>query len=119
MKNLINIFAILTITITSVFATSNPVTLISTDEVVVVTIGELAIFTSAEFDAETDNLAFTTNEEISMIQIFNADGELEFQLPAMSKNVKVNKNLFDQGTYKLGFMLVGENQLHTTQVTIK
>jgi len=37
----------------------------------------------------------------------------------MSDNVKINKNLFDQGTYKLGFILQGESHLHTTQVTVK
>ena len=119
MKNLLNIITVLTITMTSVFATSNPVTLISTDEVVVVTIGDLEIFNSAEFDASTDNLSFTTSEDITMVQIFNAKGEMEFQLPVMSNIVKINKNLFDQGAYQLGFMLEGQSQLHTTLVTIK
>lgn len=119
MKNLINIIAALTITLTSVFATSTPVTLINTDEVVVVTIGDLEIFTSAKFDASTDNLSFTTGSDISMIQIFNAEGNLEFQLPVMSNNVKINKNLFSTGSYKLGFVLAGEAQAHITQVTIK
>ena len=119
MKNLVNIIAALLITMTSVFATSNPVTLISTDEVVVVTIGELEIFTYAEFNASTENLSFTTLDNISTIQIFNADGQLEFQLPVMSNKVKINKNLFDQGSYQLGFILEGQSQLHTTLVTVK
>lgn len=119
MKNLLTIFAALTITLSSAFASSTPVTLINTDEVVVVTIGSLDIFKSAEFNAETDNLSFTTDEEISMIQIFNADGQLEFQLPVMSNDVKINKNLFGEGSYQLGFILDGESQLHVTQVTIK
>ena len=119
MRNLITIIAVLAITFTSALATNPENTLISTDEIVVVTIGELEIFSSAHFDAETENLSFTTNDDISVIQIFNADGDLEFQLPVMSDNVKINKNLFGEGTFQLGFILEGESQLHTTLVTLK
>ena len=119
MKNLITIIAVLALTFTTAFATNPENTLISTDVVVVVTIGDLEIFSSAQFDAETENLSFTTNAAISVIQIFNTDGEMEFQLPVMSDNVKINKNLFGEGTYKLGFILQGQSQLHTTLVTVK
>ena len=123
MKNLITIIAIIATTFTSAFATTNPTNpeniIISTDEVLVVTIGDLEIFASAEFNAETENLSFTTNDDISVIQIFNEKGEMEFQLPVMSDNVKINKNLFGQGTFQLGFILQGQSQLHTTLVTLK
>lgn len=119
MKNLITIIAALTLTVSTAFATTTPEALITTENVVVVSIGQLDFFTSAEFDAETDNLSFTTSDNISVIQIFNAEGEMEFQLPVMSDNVKINKNLFGTGEYKLGFVLEGQSQLHTTLVTVK
>ena len=119
MKNLITIIAALTLTVSTAFATTTPEMLISTDNVTVVAIGNLDFFTSAEFDTETENLSFTTNENISVIQIFNANGELEFQLPVMSDDVKINKNLFGKGDYKLGFVLEGQSELHTTHVSIK
>jgi 5,10-methylene-tetrahydrofolate dehydrogenase/methenyl tetrahydrofolate cyclohydrolase len=119
MKNLITILAALTLTVSTAFATTTPEALISTESVVVVAIGQLDFFTSAEFEAETDNLSFTTDEKISVIQIFNAAGDLEFQLPVMSDIVKINKNLFGTGEYKLGFILEGQSQVHTTQVSIK
>lgn len=119
MKNLVTIFTILTLTVSSVFANTTPEKLISTSEVEVVSIESSKIFTSTAYDAETHNLSFTTNDEISVIQIFNTEGEMEFQLPVMSNNVKINKNLFGEGTYKLGFVLEGQSQLHTTQVTLK
>jgi hypothetical protein len=119
MKNLITIIAALTLTVSTAFASTTPTALISTDNVVVVAIGQLDFFTSAEFDAASDVLSFRTNDDISMIQIFNAAGEMEFQLPVMSDNVKINKNLFGTGEYKLGFVLQGQSQLHTTLVTIK
>jgi len=119
MKNLITIIAAFTLTATAAFASTTPETVISTENVIVVSIGELGFFTSAEYEADTQNLAFTTNHEMAIIQIFNSDGELEFQLPVMSDTVKINKNLFGTGEYKLGFMLKGQSQLHTTKVTIK
>ena len=119
MKNLATIFTILTLTVSSVFANTTPEKLISTNNVEVVSVESSEIFTSAAFDAETDNLSFTTNDDISVIQIFNSEGQLEFQLPVMTNDVKINKNLFGQGTYKLGFILSGSSQLHTTQVTLK
>ena len=119
MKNLITLIAALTLTVSTVFASTTPEMLISTDKVTVVAVGQLDFFISAEFDAETDNLAFSTKENVSVIQIFNADGELEFQLPVMSDNVKINKNLFGEGEFKLGFILEGQSQLHTTHVSFK
>ena len=44
---------------------------------------------------------------------------MEFQLPVMSNNVQINKNLFGQGQYKLGFILEGQSEIHFTDVTIK
>ena len=119
MKNLAALVTILTLTISSVFASTTPERLISTNDVEVVSIESSEIFTSADFNAETENLSFITNDDISIVQIFNAEGELEFQLPVMSNNVKINKNLFGEGTYKLGFILNGNNQLNSVQVPLK
>ena len=119
MKNLITILTVLTITISSVFANTTPETLISTSSVEVVMIDNLDFFTAASFDEASDNLVFNMTDNISVIQIFNAEGNLEFQLPIMSNKVKINKNLFSKGTCSLGFILDGQSELHFTQVTIK
>ena len=119
MKNLITIITVLTITFTSALATTTPETLISTADVEVVSVGNLDIFSSADFDAESDNFSFTTNDNISVIQIFDAEGNLEFQLPVSSNNVKINKNLFNQGVSKVGFILEGQSQMHFTNVTVR
>jgi len=119
MKNLITIITVLTITFTSAFATTTPETIVSTDEVEVITVGTSHIFSFADFDAATDNLIFITNEVISVIQIFDANGNLEFSLPVVSNSVKINKNLFEVGHYELGFILEGQSQMHSTTVTVK
>ena len=60
-----------------------------------------------------------TKDEISVIQIFDANGNLEFQLPVMSNQVKINKNLFGEGRFKLGFLVEGDSQIHLSDVIIK
>ena len=112
MKNIITTLAIITLTLTSVFANTTP-------EVEVVTINDLDIFSSSMFDTETESLVFNTNDDISMVQIFDNEGEVIFLLPVMSDNVQIKKNLFESGQYKLGFVIEGETQVHLTDVTIK
>lgn len=119
MKNLITILTILTITFSTAFASTTPEVMISAPEVEVVNVNNLDFFTKASFDVSSDNLTFDTTDEMSVVQIFNAEGTMEFQLPVMSNNVQINKNLFDSGTYRLGFVLEGQTEVHFTQVTIK
>lgn len=120
MKNLINLIASIILTITLSFANTPPVVLISEAAVEVVVIEESKyVFESADFNSSDENLSFTTATDIQFVQIFNASGQMEFQLPVSTDNVKINKNLFDKGAYKLGFILEGDAQPHFTQVTIR
>ena len=118
MKTIISTLLIMT-TATVVFSSSRPEVLLSSPQIEVVTVESLAIFKSTNYDNETNNLVFETKENISFIQIFSIDNELQFQLPIMSSNVQINKNLFEVGEYKVGFMLVGDSKVHFTKVKIK
>jgi len=111
MKNLITLLAILTLTTSVAFANNTPE--------VNVTIDNLEIFSSANFDSNTKSLDFTTISDMTSIQIFSLDGNLMFNLPVMSDHVAINKNLFETGSYKLGFVMDGNSQVHYTHVTIK
>jgi hypothetical protein len=120
MRTLIFLTLILALSTANLFATTNPEVLLSSEKVLIeVAVGELAIFTQAEYNAETEVLSFATKENISIVQIFNSEGELEFSLPVMSNNVKINRNLFEEGLSTMGFILEGQSQLHTTQVTVR
>lgn len=119
MKNLIAILTIFIITSSYVRASTTPEVLISSADVEVVTIEALDFFENASFDESNDNLIFNTTKDISVVQIFNDKNEMEFQLPVMSRNVQINKNLFGQGNYKLGFLLEGQNDIYFTKVTIR
>ena len=85
----------------------------------VITVESLEIFTDAGFNSDTENLVFVTKENMTVVQIFNSEGVLEFQLPVMSNNVQINKNLFGPGKYKVAFLLDGASKVHFTQVTVK
>ncbi len=125
MKTLLTIIiAIATLTIGS--ATTTPVTnapakLIATAAIEIAAVGVEghALFESATYNVAEENIAFTTVENVDMIQIFNAEGNLEFQLPVMSNQVSISKALFSQGESQLGFIMSGKAEVFMTTVNIK
>jgi len=96
-----------------------PEVIISDEGVELFCAEDVAFFKTAVFNDETETLAFSTTQDISVVQIFNEMGELEFQLPVMSNNVQMNKNLFGKGKFKLAFVLKGMSQVYFTKVIIK
>jgi len=112
MKNLITLLTILSFSSTIAFASNTPATKS-------VTVDQLEIFTTTNFETASETLDFTTNTDIAVIQIYNAEGTMEFQLPVMTNNVQLNKNLFETGEYKLGFVLEGDSNVHLTRITVK
>ena len=122
MKNLILVLTVFLSTTVSTFA-SGPkenITLIKVASVEVSIDNDLNdLFTKATFNDVKNTLEFTTESDIKYIQIYNENGELEFQLPVMSKKVKISKKLFEQGNHKLGFLMAGENDIKFTSVTIR
>ncbi len=119
MKNIITTLGIIILTLTSVFANITPEVLISTSEIEVVSFNDLDLFASAEFDVETENLVFNTNDNISMVLILDNSGEIIYLRPVKSDYVQIKKKLFESGQYKLGFVIDGNTQVHLTDVTIK
>lgn len=119
MKNLISTLVIAITIITSSFATITPEVEIISNENVTVTMTNQDIIETAAFNIESSTLDFTTTTDISVVQIFGEDGKIEFQLPVMSDNVQINKNLFSEGNYKLGFVMSGQNQIYFSDIEIK
>ena len=77
------------------------------------------IFTNVSFNENQNNLEFATKDAISYIQIFDANGSLEFQLMIDSNKFKLSKKLFESGNYKLGFMVDGQHDVHFADIEIK
>lgn len=75
-------------------------------------------FDHAEFDFDNDNLEFEAFEKIKYIQIYDEDDKLKFQIPVMSKSVFISRKLFKSGSYKLGFMIEGHDQIEFTTVEV-
>ena len=75
-------------------------------------------FTPAYFNEATNSLHFESYQDIKFIAIHDGTGELKYKLPVMSNKVRVSKNMFDKGDYKLSFEMEGESEALITYVTI-
>lgn len=121
MKNLFLIFALVFSTISVSSANNNPEntnTIIETADYAV-TFGNSDLISLASFNVNESSFDFETNEEIGFIQIFDTEGNLEFQLPVSSSKVRINKDLFESGQSKLGFLLKESGEIQFAEVSIK
>ncbi len=75
-------------------------------------------FAPAYFNKNTNSLHFEAFKHISFIQIFNAEGKLVYKLPVMSNKVRISKNMFDKGDYKVEFQVKDSLEPLYSYVTI-
>ncbi len=124
MKNLILIFATVISFTTASFASNigdgtlaivktASITLTLEDE------GQKEFIVSSVFEAENDNIAMVFGNDVSMIQVFNKEGELEMMFPVGSKEVNLGMSLFSEGNYRMGFMVEGISEVQYTNLQIK
>ena len=118
MKNLIITFATILLAATATFASVTPESIIAEKEVEVMSVENTKIFTAATYNQTSQNLEFTTQSDIEFIQIYDAQGNVAFQLPVQSNIVKINKNLFDKGVSKLGFKMDQTSETYYTSVKV-
>lgn len=123
MKTILNLICAVLIT-TSAFANGNPskanFLLESTKyDVSMIDVNDLEVFEKTLYDAESENLSFELNDNISFVQIFDTAGNLLYQLPVMSNKLTIGSSLFAHGEYKLGFMLSGTEKIHFTKIMVK
>lgn len=74
---------------------------------------------SSTFESDNDNIAMVFESNVSMIQIFDAEGELEMMIPIGSTEVNLGMSLFDQGTYKLAFTVEGLSEVQFSNLQVK
>lgn len=121
MKTIVNNLLAMLLTV-SALANGNPVktTLLIENEKMSISISDVDsyLFSQTTYDAMNDNLAFDLTDEVTFVQIFGTDNELLFQLPVMSKKLKIGSSLFGEGHYKLGFMMKGTQKIHFTDIQI-
>lgn len=110
--NNMKLITIITISLFSasiMFASTTPTTEIEKNE----------LFLFADYNVATSTLDFETKQDVDFVQIYTMNGDLIFQLPVMSNHLSIKKNLFDNGEYKLGFVVSGQAEVIMTKVTIK
>ncbi len=106
---LITLISICLLSSSVIFGSNTPTTEIEKHE----------LFLFADFNVATSTLDFETKEDVDFVQIYTMSGDLIFQLPVMSSQLSIKKNLFDKGEYKLGFVVNGQPEVIMTKVTIK
>lgn len=105
------------------FASITPVselTIISNNkvELAVSNVLQKDFFLLAEYNDTMDALDFVTKDFVNYIQIFNSKGELEYQLPVMSKKLKISRKMFKEGKYKVGFITNKNKTIQFTDLRI-
>lgn len=123
MKNIILISTLVLTSLSISFANTTPeekTTLLESSSInVSVDTKNLDLFSIATLTKDNNNLDFETKQEVQFVQVYNDQGIIEFQLPVSSKKIRINKNLFTSGEYKLGFKVEGHNGLYMAQVSLK
>ena len=72
----------------------------------------------AYFNEATNSLHFESYQDIKFIEIRDAEGALKYKLPVMSNKVRINKNMFERGDYKLSFDMDDQESALVAWVTI-
>ncbi len=75
-------------------------------------------FNTIEYNSVKERLSFETKSNIMLIQIYNAKGDLEFQLPVGSDVVHISRKLFSSGEYTLQFLFEGEQDFQSTELNV-
>ena len=78
---------------------------------------EFILSTSFSAKEESVNMVFDSNVE--MVQVYNTNGELEMMFPVGSDNVSLGLSLFENGQYRMGFVVDGMDDVQFTKLVVK
>lgn len=74
---------------------------------------------SVTFNMESEKLNLKTLINVDFIQLINAQGNLEFQMPIMSDNIHLSLGEFESGLYQLNILFAGMDSYQSSELTIK
>ncbi len=97
----------------AILITENAMSLTTTD-LELESILELVAFSESD-----EQLDLKSDLTIEFIQLLNAEGDLEFQMPIMSNSVHLALTNFDSGIYQMKFLFEGTETFKTSTLTIK
>lgn len=81
--------------------------------------GQKEFIISSVFEEDNDNIAIEFESNVSMIQVFNTEGELEMMFPVGSAQVNLGMSLFEEGSYRMGFSVDGVSEVQYTNLQVK
>lgn len=124
MKNLLLILAIATSFSTATFASNigaGDLAVIKTEkvEITLTNKGQKEFIISTKFEEDRNQIAMEFQANVSLIQVFDENGDVEMILPIGSENVNLGMSLFDEGEYQVGFMVDGYDEIQLTKLLIK
>ncbi len=124
MKNLLLIFAIATSLSTATFASNigdGGLAIVKTEkvEITLANEGQKEFIISTSFEEDRNQIAMVFETNVSIIQVFDENGEIEMILPIGSESVNLGMSLFEEGQYQVGFMVDGYDEIQLTNLVIK
>lgn len=80
--------------------------------------GEKSYFPIIDYNHESENIEFVTLETVNILQIFDDNDNMIYQIPVYSKDVEISKSLLEKGSYY--FVFLNEKSISkSTTVEIK
>jgi len=128
MKNLLIIIGLLIFSLSATANTTVPTTGGDDSEVVFENIDvQLSVLeadhsdmiVSATYNQSNDFFNITTEKIINFLQVLNADGELEYQLPIGTNKLNIAMPDFVKGTYKVNLLMEGGDVFISTELVKK
>ncbi len=74
---------------------------------------------TSDYNKKNNHIQFEFESDVLLIQIINADEEVEMVFPVSAKKVNLGLSLFDPGSYKMGFLIEGEQEIQFTSISLK
>ena len=128
MKNLLIIIGLLIFSLSATANTTVPTTGGNDGEVVfenidvqlsVLEADQSDMIVSATYNQSNDFFNITTEKTINFLQVLNADGELEYQLPIGTNKLNIAMPDFVKGTYKVNLLMEGGDVFVSTELVKK
>ncbi len=73
---------------------------------------------SSTFNLDDNNIDIQFSTAINLIQVFDLEGELISIIPIDSNDVRMGLSLFEEGNYKLGFLIEGVSEIQYADISI-
>lgn len=104
----------------NIFAGDGKIEILNSNTIAISTSEFMADFiVSSTLNSEDENLDLLFSSKINMIQVFDNNDKIVSVLVIGSDELRIALNIFNEGNYKLGFLIEGEPNIQYADVVIK